>query len=254
MRVCMFCGERAASLEDAWPLWLMKRFQGQVGTSIEAERGGQALGTWQTVNPGIKVKHVCASCNNGWMSRLESQAESVVEPLLEEAPQAFDLRARSVLAGWAVKTAMVLEAVREGQRRFYSDDERRQMRVDQTPPERTSVWLAKVVEHSGAYSAASELRGSALGSDDPIRAFVTTLAFGSLAIQVVSTRLPAAIPPAMKLTTQARAGPWDLATARLWPTDLDVVAWPPSVGLAGESGLEALRLRFSPEDPEAEPS
>ncbi len=68
MRKCIFCSDRAATKEDAWPLWLVRRFPTPQGVSVEAQRRGVPLPRWQKGRHGITVRFVCPACNNGWMS------------------------------------------------------------------------------------------------------------------------------------------------------------------------------------------
>ena len=75
MRTCIFCRKKASTIEDAWPLWLMNRFPASSTSRMDAERGGHKLGSWLTAKPKLPVKWLCASCNNGWMSRLENAEE-----------------------------------------------------------------------------------------------------------------------------------------------------------------------------------
>jgi hypothetical protein len=51
MRMCMFCGDKASTGEDAWPQWLMKRFPVPSTARMYAERGGRNLGNWPTSKP-----------------------------------------------------------------------------------------------------------------------------------------------------------------------------------------------------------
>jgi hypothetical protein len=244
MRMCMFCSEKASTMEDAWPLWLMKRFPGSSTARIDAERGGRNLGNWSTVKPKLPVKWLCPSCNNGWMSRLEDEAKPVFESVLDDKLKDLDASAQSTLARWAVKTAMVLEAVDSNRYWFYSEDERQLMRVELALPPRTSVWIAKCVDQPNVYTAAKDLRTTP--GDDGVHAFATTMAFGTLALQVVSIRTPAAIPENIAVTYDVREGPWHQTLVQVWPTSQNSQRWPPCYGLAGELGLDALTERLSP--------
>ena len=71
----MFCGDHADSDEDAWPLWLLRELGQGKKVRIGFERADGAVKTWGGVEAGVKVKHVCADCNNGWMSDLEGMAQ-----------------------------------------------------------------------------------------------------------------------------------------------------------------------------------
>jgi len=98
MRMCMFCCGKASTREDVWPIWLMKRFPVSDTARIDAERRGRNLGNWPTTKPRLRVKWLCRSCNNGWMSRLENEAKPVIESILDDKLKDLDASAQSTLA------------------------------------------------------------------------------------------------------------------------------------------------------------
>jgi len=244
MRICMFCHEKASTKEDAWPLWLTKRFPTSSTAHMDAELGGRKLPNWPTAKPRLQLKWICQSCNNGWMSRLENSAKPIVESILDDKLKGLDTSAQSTLAQWAVKTAMVLEAIDSNRAWFYSQDERQLMRTALAIPQRTSVWIAKCVNRPNIYSTQKDLRTTF--DDDGVHALVTTMTFGSLALQVVSIKTPAAIPENVPVTYDVSEGPWEQTLVQVWPTSQNSRAWPPYHGLAGELGLDALAERLSP--------
>jgi hypothetical protein len=73
------------------------------------------------------------------------------------------------------------------------------------------------------------------------------MAFGSLALQVVTIRPPAAMSADATVTYGVSDGPWDQTLIQIWPTSLDVQVWPLAYGLDGDMGLEALTERPSPQ-------
>jgi len=207
-----------------------------------AERGGRNLGDWPTKE--LLVKRVCPDCNNGWMSRLENNAKPILESILDDKLGALDAPAQCTLALWAVKTAMVLETIDSSQTWFYSDDERRLMCVMQTIPPRTSVWIAKCIHQPNVYSAAKHLY--TLPGGEGAHAFAVTMAFGSLAFQVVTIETPAEVSANVIVTYDVSDGPWDQTLVQIWPTSHTTQIWPPAYGLEGDLGLEALTERLSP--------
>jgi len=244
MRMCIFCRKKASSKEDAWPLWLMNRFPTSSTSRMYAERGGHKLGNWTTAKPELSVKWLCTSCNNGWMSRLEDEAKPVLESILDDKLKDINASAQSTIARWAVKIAMVLESIDSNRTWFYADDERQLMGAVQSLPPRTSVWIAKCINQPNIYSAAKDLWTTP--SNDGIHAYATTMAFGSLALQIVSIKTLAAIPENVTLTYNVSEGPWDKTLVQVWPTTQNSLAWPPQYGLNSEFGLDALTERLSP--------
>jgi len=244
MRTCIFCSNKASTSEDAWPRWLMNRFPNTSTSRMDAERGGNKLGNWHAAKPKLQVKWLCACCNNGWMSRLEDEAKPILEYIFNDKLKDIGVSAQLTLARWAVKTAMVLESIDSRRSWFYSDSERRLMRTVQSLPPRTSVWIAKCINQPNIYSAAKDLWTTL--SNDGFHAYVTTMAFGSIAFQIVSIKTPTAIPKNINVTYDVTEGPWDQTLVQVWPTALNSIMWPPNYGLNSEFGLEALTTRISP--------
>lgn len=52
------------------------------------------------------VKSFCASCNNGWMSNLETVAQRVLTPLILDEPGTIALDDQAAIATWVQKTAL----------------------------------------------------------------------------------------------------------------------------------------------------
>jgi hypothetical protein len=180
------------------------------------------------------------------MSELESLAKPAIEPLLGDAAVTVDVSAQATLSAWAIKNAMVFEALRVEPPWVFSDSERTRLRQTLEPPATTSVWLAKCVGQADAYCSASDLFGQVDGTTEPMRAYVTTMVFGPLAMQVARVTLPVNAPQSLNVTADVRPGPWGRVTIRIGSPARESIQWPPAVGLAGETGIEAFAERWSP--------
>jgi hypothetical protein len=214
---------------------------------MQAERGaGAALESWPTKSPAIRVKRVCGDCNNGWMSRLENRAKTIIEALIDDRLDTLDRQSVANIAAWTVKTAMVLESAIPPPEWFFTSRERERLRIDGVLPNWTSVWIAKCVEHSGMYSACKRLLGTDSVRDGSVTASVTTMAFGPLAIQTRTLRVRSGVPPNTTVTVAERSGPWDQLTLQVWPVHLEQVSWRAGMRFRGEAGLHELTERFSP--------
>ncbi len=180
------------------------------------------------------------------MSQLEDRAKPIVEALFSQEPIVMDSNYQAILGAWSVKNAMVFEALQLHHSWYFLATERTALKETLQPPTRTSVWIAKCVEHQGAYCSASDLAGITDVSIGQVNGYVTTMGFGPLAIQVLNTRLAESITPNAKVITNPRPGPWDQATLRIWPVQQAHISWPPSIGLSGEIGLQTLSERWNP--------
>ena len=245
----MFCDGRAATKEDAWPLWLVRMFPNPVGVEVEAHRSQAAPMTWRQRGHFAKVKFVCQPCNNGWMSRLENEAKPIIQDLLASDRVSFASEERELVARWILKTAMVFEAV-GGRGWFYTPEERATVRSGVIPTGYTAFWVARCVNLPGAYTAANNMFESAALSTSGVHGHVTTLAISTIAFQVLTVRSTAAVPANAVIQLEgANVAPWPQVAMQLWPP-LTLFNWPPTMGLDGELGVEtfANRLR-KPEIP-----
>lgn len=74
---------------------------------------------------------------------------------------------------------------------------------------------------------------------------MTTISLAHVALQVFSLRDATDIPPDTQVTVSVRRGPWDDLTVQVWPPEETSLAWPTTLGLNGEVGLDEFAGRFS---------
>jgi hypothetical protein len=244
MRQCMFCKGQALTNEDAWPIWLMKAMPGAGPGTNYAARGEADLEPWRSQKPQQKVKYVCGKCNNGWMSQLENRVKPIVENIFNLNSVDLDSVSQMILAVWSVKSAMVFEALRPTKSWYFLDSERETLMKSLDMPSWTHVWVANCLNYQGVFTSGVDLGGIVNTSSGPVKGFVTTLGFGPLAIQVLNIRFATATDPSAKLTIDRPSSSLDSATLPIWPSQHQIVRWPPSSGLSGESDLEALSKRW----------
>src|SRR5689334_18116997 len=108
LRLCIFCGQSGCSLEHAFPDWLLKNVQRGRPIAFHGalpERNIQLAGP----NAAVRVRAVCKTCNNGWMSNLEKAAKPSLAAMLNDISIGLDHAEQTLVATWAMKTAMVFE-------------------------------------------------------------------------------------------------------------------------------------------------
>lgn len=247
MRLCLFCSASANSVEHAWPEWITNQFKGRRPSAVRAERGGVRLPSWNVHQPTLKIRCVCEQCNNGWMSKLEGQAQPYLQPLLIGESCYLDTAGQTVVATWAVKTAMVLEGLDPTEKRAYSQLQRERLRMRAAIPFRTSVWMAASATSDWFMSTKNRHLGE---QSEGISGVSVTMGFAHLVLQVLTIRVPESVDPNTEITTDVRMGPWSDVTIPVWPSKVGA-DWPPRLGLNGEVGLDALAERFSAADANA---
>jgi hypothetical protein len=245
VRVCLFCPNRAGTLEDIWPLWVIKSVGADPVSPTEF---------WNTVNapplrwPGPKftTKKFCRNCNNGWMSRLESAVRRTMGGLINDIAMELDAEQQRALALWAVKTAMVIEGVKQAKNGFYTPEERSAFRQTLVPPMQTAVWLGRCTQSNNLHGEARKLHVSNPTATNPLEdGCATTFVIGRLVMQVLSVkRKPNAMHGSLRL--RMRSGPWDKKLVQIWPVENQRVVWPPPESFSDlDDGLRDLRRRFA---------
>lgn len=238
----MFCGNRGQmTKEHAWPQWLGRRipvepvqYSYNSGFARTSETALTELANESVVKQGSvltsRIREVCATCNNGWMSRLEEEVRPHLEKLW--APgyplglTVLDEEAVATTAAWATKTAWVRE--RAAQHENTADSATRlHLATTLTVPPLTAVWAAR---HNGelnfaAFTAAVEVSHQdqhwKLGERREV--MLCCLVFRNLAV-LVRTDSGTGVPP-MQLPGER----W----RQLAPSQGSVL-WPPSRPISDE--------------------
>ena len=246
VRTCIFRGGRANSLEDVWPCWLTSRFIAP-GT-MEAERGPDLQMTaYRTDRPKIAIRCVCARCNNGWINQLQERGKPLIERLWSDNACTLDLKECLSLSLWAVMTSMVLQTLGDEENWLYSDLDRTLMWKNQKMPPFTGIWIAQCVGHTETYTQSQSLwTGQSRDAERQARGNAITMAFGTLAIQVLKVVPPGEATPGREISIAQGRGYWEETALPIWPLKTDPVRWPPLSGIRHESELELFAQRFRP--------
>ena len=185
-RRCIFCDSTPVTKEHAWPAWLVRQYRKRP-LQVSDARGHQR--TTRGLDHSVRV--VCANCNNGWMSDLETSAQPVVGGLVNGYQTALDAAQRAIVAAWAVKTAMVLErSLPREAGVYYLAEECAAFRVPpHEPPKDSFVRLAWYPRGSLlAGFRGSEIGTTTIAGRDWAPARRCSLVIGQLAIRVESNR------------------------------------------------------------------
>lgn len=92
----------------------------------------------------LTVNRICAGCNNGWMSRLETEAKPLLSPLIDGRDRAIWSDEQAIISAWLIKTAMVFEFTADSSREpYYTDEERRRLRAERAILPSTIILLGR---------------------------------------------------------------------------------------------------------------
>ncbi len=140
MKKCLFCGVLTrCTKEHPFPKWLKTviprgpsrshqiltfRIDDGRRSWIKPERRSHGRNIGDTQLP-----IVCAACNNGWMSRLQTAVKPIQIPLIKGETVTLSVEQQQVLAAWTMMTSMVAEFMDPSpQSRMVKPEERRELR------------------------------------------------------------------------------------------------------------------------------
>jgi hypothetical protein len=99
--------------EHIFPVWLRNRVQSTGGLFYRFDENG-AIARQHDLD-AYKVKRFCGECNNGWMERIDIDAEPILKQLLDDQTvliaTSLSQDEKLKLARWAAKTSYVILAM-----------------------------------------------------------------------------------------------------------------------------------------------
>jgi hypothetical protein len=117
LRVCLFCsqGLHRRAKEHVFPLWLQQylRISEEQIALIVGDTETNRISHRRQLAVGQHLEgRICARCNNGWMSVLETKAAPLLKTLLslEKDVSSLDMRQKLLFARWATKTAFMINS------------------------------------------------------------------------------------------------------------------------------------------------
>jgi alkylhydroperoxidase family enzyme len=81
------------------------------------------------------VTDICEVCNDGWMSRLEQEAQPILTPMLLDESRTFTAPEQQTVATWATKTTLVMQGANIGGEHFTPAEDYRWLRPHCTAAE-----------------------------------------------------------------------------------------------------------------------
>lgn len=193
-----------------------KRFA-HLNTELKGPRG------WASNALDLTTKVVCESCNNGWMSDIESQhAKPSIGPLLEGKVDIpiTQSHARSI-ALFAFKTAVICDHMRRGDR-FFPRATRYLFKEKSEIPATVQMWFAGYL---GRSEGASLTIYHNVPDPNGFQLYVCTYLIGYFVFQVLATSMPTSwfVRP-HETTFKNLAVPF-------WPSVPGSFMWPPKTVL-----------------------
>lgn len=202
------------------PRWLSSVLPAGLGE--HRHEHGEVQRQWISPLFATTARIVCGSCNNGWMSRLESVAKPFVGPLVQGKSVILEPFTQVLVATWAFKTALCFDKTNIGSGNVLAS-EYASFGVNQLPPAYCQVWMGGYnwIEESLAANFLSRLdqrHPSTLGEVLPFGLWKITFTVGYLLFNVVG-------PTIEGRTFAIDWGPFGTMVERVWPVGA-AISWP----------------------------
>ena len=237
-RVCIFCGGASGasiSKEHVFGLWLKDLFPRDNTTNHDAilvewpdELGPQSETETRSKKQGHvgskKLRVLCERCNNERFGNLEDRVKKALPPLITGGRANILPDGQTLLATWAVKTAIVSEHFKPVESGIPQED-RTWLLENMTPPKQG--WFVWIGAYSGVRWRDLSIYQSRLGlspapvaspSAAPYYAQATTFGVGHIIFCVVSSDSP---------TIGMFAGHEPDGLFQIWPRQERSILWPP---------------------------
>lgn len=223
MDTCMFCGATGTRFApEHWiPQWIFRAIRPMVGGPISHDDGRRR---WLKREFDFTVKHVCSTCNGGWMSDIESRARDSVLSLILGGDPPKSPREQEALATWCFLKSLSVELGRpdEHQPTFPAGIYPAFRQQRRPPPTSCAVYLARrseIPRRNPTYIWFATQGGKFQGPDATLfDHYKTSILIGHLVVQISGLIAP------VKL--QVDPDEWHVV---LWPElPGENVVWPPT--------------------------
>jgi hypothetical protein len=198
----VFCRSGNLTKEHIWPDWARKLFD-ESGISGHNEVHASFMGKSRTLTGSPRhlsrqgstmtkrIRVVCATCNNTWMSALEGQAKQILMPLITGQEIVLDETQQKLLTEWVVMKCMVAEQNVPNDAVIPYED-RARFKAERAIPRYFEIWITSHISKKwqGAYLRHCATMSRSL-SVRPEGKNVSTIAlgFGRLFIYVMACRI-----------------------------------------------------------------
>ena len=242
MERCIFCDNRAGSLEHLWAAWMHRlikfgpiRVQEGTRPEVIEEDPERTIGT------------VCSDCNNKWMSTLENSNKPALESMILNKPTMVDPGRLLRLIERGVKTAMVFDSTRleRQEDKFYRRVSCEAFKASRRVPARTRIWIGALCQpHLGLFGSDLSI-SSTDGRTQVGTASALTVIVGHFVMQVVTEHIFPQHVADYKDEVQPIPGISDHSLIQIYPKTPKKVSWPPTPFTnGGPNGIGYLMARW----------
>ena len=183
--------------------------------------------TWVAPEIDIKVKRVCKSCNNGWMSRLENDVQPILRPMMTASGGTISLSPndQEVLARWIYKTVLMADfALTPDKYRIphptpIPKSDYSTFYAHRTPPNSAVIWTAGYTGERKIHGTQREQHTLLEKTNQRIRLYLITFSVLRAVFQVLGALSGI-------LDDLPIRGDPDRGVVRIWPPRNRPIDWP----------------------------
>jgi hypothetical protein len=254
-RLCLFCAGPGLSREHIWADWLkayIKKDDPRHEISSLFHPAPQRPEMIKEIKKqegdvrSRRLRVVCKTCNNGWMSRLQNRAKPILIPLLTGESATLSILDQQIIAAWATMTVMVGEYIK-AETAVITQSERDHLRLTNTPPPTWKIWIANLAVTD--LSAWVSGRFPVIKSEDIAHPHdngiprpnvqETSFIVGKLFIRTVSSPFPEIVNLRQFTVEDERS-----LIIPIWPQRFDELVWPPRIAIGKDDWVIAVSRLF----------
>lgn len=241
-RTCLFCDSHDLNREHLWPEWIVNLFPRSSYTGRLTDSTRADVIEWKRQTITAKSRIVCAGCNGGWMSDIESITKPVLTPLILGTPMELSVLDQCALAAGAALRSMVFDTYVANEGRYYTRSILARFKdgPEMSPPANTYIWIApvKTPHRAAAFYSFKQMHVSGMAG-----MILTMWVIDQIAFQLVAYRGKHG---RRIYHDRLEASGWNDIAMPLWPSPRGNVLWRPRTVLSLQ-GLQALHGRFLPD-------
>ena len=155
-KICVFCGGSPLSKEHLWPDWI-KGIVPRSGipkhvvtfTETEGHKSKKLISKderkiFQGYMGNKQLKIVCEKCNNGWMSKIETESKEVLTSLILNKPITLRQEQMGLLVKWIILRNIIGEYTDKIENRAIRATERHRFAKRKSSTSEWKIWIAKI--------------------------------------------------------------------------------------------------------------
>lgn len=235
---CIFCDAEGMTHEHVWPEWLevyvpktLSSHTSLTGMLFKDNSTQSSIKSWSGDPRSRRVPVVCARCNGGWMSQVQTAVKNRLIPLLDGKVAFLRPYDQKILAAWATMCVMTGEYYSPEQAAIPFAD-REYLRLYRESPPGWRIWIGRYVRgkwqgywvhHSLPILAEEDIPQGDPNYVPPPNTQMTTFVVGQLYIHAFSS---ATTDITHRWQFAGVHGIAKTVLAQIWPLQESFIAWP----------------------------